>query len=124
MDLIFIKGLAIEAIIGIHEHERTQRQRVVLDLEMGTHSRLAAASEDISRTLDYQRISEAVLAFVQTSEFLLVETLAEEVTRLLRRDFSVPWVRLTLHKPDALDTCDDVGIIIERGQRLLPSDAS
>lgn len=118
MDLIFIRGLAVTAIIGIHEHERTQPQRVVLDLEMGTDSRQAAASEDISRTLDYQRISEAVLAFVQSSEFLLVETLAEEVTRLLLNDFNVPWVRLILHKPDALDTCNDVGIVIERGLRL------
>jgi len=118
MDLIFIRGLALEAIIGIHEHERIQAQRVVIDLEMGTNSRDAAASEDIALTLDYQRISEAVLAFVAASQFLLVETLAEEIASLLMADFSVPWLRLTLHKPDALDICDDVGIVIERGQRL------
>ena len=51
------------------------------------------------------------------SEFQLVETLAEGCAELLRREFHVSWLRLTLHKLQAVDNAASVGVIIERGSR-------
>ncbi|MDX9875456.1 MAG: FolB domain-containing protein, partial [Spongiibacteraceae bacterium] len=48
MDSVFINGLALEAVIGIHDWERTQRQPVVLDLEIAADSATAACSDDIA----------------------------------------------------------------------------
>ena len=42
--------------------------------------------------------------------------MAERVTEIVRNDFGVKWVKLTLHKPDALPDDIDVGVVIERGQ--------
>jgi dihydroneopterin aldolase len=46
-----------------------------------------------------------------------VETLAEEICRVIREDFNVPWVRLTLNKKGAVRGSEGVGIIIERGEK-------
>ena len=117
MDRIFIKNLNLLTIIGINDLERTRRQRIVLDLELSADVAQAARTVDIAYTLDYKKLSDALVRFVEDSQFLLIETLAERITELIRRDFPVQWVRLTLHKPDALSGDTDVGVIIERGER-------
>ncbi len=117
MDRIFITNLQVETIIGIYDWERTTRQRVVLDLEMSADIARAARAEDVETTLNYKSLSDALVKFIENSQFQLVETLAERITEIIRDDFCVQWVKLTLHKPDALSGTTDVGVIIERGER-------
>ena len=118
MDRIFIKNLTVETIIGIYDFERVTPQRVTLDLEMSADVAQAASTEDIDSTLNYKTLSETLTQFLQDSSFQLIETMAERVTEIVRNDFGVQWVKLTLHKPDALPGEIDVGVIIERGQVL------
>jgi dihydroneopterin aldolase len=117
MDIIFLRGLHIETTIGVYDWERVIKQTVILDLEMGTDIRKAAASDDIADTLDYKALSKRVIGFVESSEFLLVETLAEKVADILLREFGIPWLRLSLNKKGAIRGASDVGIVIERGNR-------
>lgn len=117
MDIIFLRNLRIETVIGIFDWERKIKQTVFFDIEMATDIKKAAASDHIDDTLDYKSLSKAVIDFVEKSDFQLVETLAEKVTELIIRDFNVPWLRLTLNKKGALRHADDVGIIIERGNK-------
>lgn len=117
MDIVYIHELQIETIIGIFDWERVQKQTVSLDIEMATDIRSAAAADDISKTLDYKSISKRVSAFIQESEFLLIETMAEHVAQLILREFSVSWLRLRVGKPGAVTGARDVGVIIERGSK-------
>ncbi|MDF1582958.1 MAG: dihydroneopterin aldolase [Methyloprofundus sp.] len=117
MDIIFLGGLQIEAIIGIYDWERKTKQTVILDIEMAHDIKKAAATDDIEDTLDYKAVSQQVISFVEQSEFFLVEKLAEEINRLIREQFNVPWVKLTLNKKGAISGANDVGIIIERGTK-------
>ena len=118
MDIVYIKQLEIETVIGIYDWEREIRQRVVLDIEMGTDILAAASSEDVDNTLNYKTISERLIDFIANSEFLLIETMAEEITKILLGEFGVRWVRLQLGKPGAVPAATDVGLIIERGERF------
>lgn len=117
MDTIFLRDLRIETIIGIYDWERTTPQTVSIDLEMAWDTARAAASDDIADTLDYKAVAKRLIAFVGESRFQLVETLAERIATIIREEFGVVWVRVTLHKPGAVRGSKDVGIIIERGQR-------
>ena len=58
-----------------------------------------------------------LIAFIEDSNCLLVERLAEDVTRIVINEFQVAWVKLRLSKPGALRGSQDVGLIIERGQK-------
>ena len=117
MDIVYIRELEIEAIIGIYDWERETKQTVSIDLEMGCDNTKAAASEDIADALDYKAVAKRLISFVSESQFLLVETLAEEIARIVRDEFNVPWLRLRLGKPGAVTGSKDVGVIIERGTR-------
>lgn len=117
MDRIFIKGLTVNTIIGIYSRERIERQRIILDMEMSADISKAARTEDIQSTLDYKVLSDSLVDFLEASNFQLIETMAERVTEIIRKDYGVQWVKLTLHKPDALTGDTDVGVIIERGAR-------
>jgi len=115
MDIIYLRDLRIQTVIGIYGWERQIRQTIVLDLEMGTDIQKAAASDSIEDTLDYKAVAKRLIEFVSGSEFQLVETLAERVTDIVLTEFPVPWVRLQLNKYGAVRGARDVGIIIERG---------
>ena len=116
-DIIFISDLRIETIIGIYDWERKVRQTVSLDLEMATDIRKAASSDSIEDTLNYKAVAKRLIAFVEDSEYQLVETLAEKIAGIVLTEFDVPWLRLTVHKPGAVRGSRDVGVIIERGSR-------
>ena len=115
MDKVFINDLRINTIIGIYDWEREIRQTVSLDIEMAHNNAQAAATDDIQYALNYKAVAKRLIAFIEGSEFLLVETLAEQAAALIRNEFNVPWLRLTLKKPGALRNARDVGVIIERG---------
>ncbi|MCB1849375.1 MAG: dihydroneopterin aldolase [Gammaproteobacteria bacterium] len=117
MDIVFLRNLKIDTVIGIYDWERNIRQTVILDLEMSTDVRRAAASERIEDALDYKSVAKRLIAFVEQSEFQLVETLAERCANIVREEFGVKWVRLSLNKIGAVSAAQDVGVIIERGER-------
>lgn len=115
MDIVYIRELEIETIIGIYDWERKKKQTVSLDLEMGTDISIAVSSEDIATTLDYKAVAKRLIDFIEGSEFFLVETLAENIAQIVLSEFSVPWLRLRVGKPGAVTGSKDVGVIIERG---------
>jgi dihydroneopterin aldolase len=117
MDIIFIRDLRIDAVIGIYDWERAIKQTLSFDLEMATDIARAAASDGIDDTLNYKAVAKSIIAFVEGSEFQLVETLAERVAELVRSEFGVPWLRLTLNKGGAVRGAKGVGVVIERGSR-------
>ncbi|WP_237059413.1 dihydroneopterin aldolase [Microbulbifer sediminum] len=117
MDIVYIRDLKVNTIIGIYDWEREVRQTVSLDLEMAFDISEAARTDDIEHTLNYKAVAKRLIAFIEGSEFLLVETMAEQAAAIVRDEFSVPWLRLRLSKPGAVRGSRDVGVIIERGER-------
>ena len=115
--LPFIEDLRIETIIGIYDWERTTRQIIALDLEMAFDNTQPAATDRIEDTLNYKAVSKRLIAFVEASNFELVETLAERCAEIVRSEFGVRWLRLKLSKPGAVTGSRAVGVVIERGDR-------
>lgn len=115
-DTVFIRGLKAEGVIGVFDWEREIRQTLLIDVTMATDIRKAASTDDLQHTLDYKAICEAIRAWVADEQFQLIETLAETIAARLRKEFSIRWLRLTIHKPTAIAEAMDVGITIERGE--------
>ena len=115
MDIVFIRELKVDTVVGIYDLERRIRQNVVLDLDLGTDIAKAAKSDRIGDTLDYKAVAKRVAQFVAGAEFQLVETLAEKVAGIVMQEFGVKWVKVSLHKPGAVSGSKSVGVVIERG---------
>jgi len=117
MDIIYLRDLKIETVIGIFDWERKIKQTISFDLDMATDIRKAAASDVIEDTLDYKTLSKRIISFVEESSFQLVETLAERVAEIILKEFGVCWVRVRLDKVGAIRGATGVGVIIERGEK-------
>jgi dihydroneopterin aldolase len=118
MDIVYIRDLQIETIIGIYDWEREIKQIVSLNLDMATDIRRAGKSDNIDDTLSYNTVAKRLIDFVSGSEFLLVEAMAEECSEIVMKEFKVPWLKLRLSKPGAVLGARDVGVIIERGEKF------
>jgi len=117
MDITFLHGLKIDCIIGIWDWERSSKQAVIIDLDMGCDVAAAAKSGDIKDAVDYKAVSKRLTEFVGNSEFQLVETLAENIASVLQEEFGLVWVRVRVNKKGAVRGAKDVGVEIERGTR-------
>jgi dihydroneopterin aldolase len=117
MDTVFLRDLKIDTVIGIYGWERRVRQTLIFDLEMSADVAKAAKTDKIEDALNYKSIAKRLQQYVGESEFELIETLAEECARIIREEFNVAWVKLTLNKKGAVRGATDVGVIIERGER-------
>ena len=117
MDKIFLDKLKIDTVIGIWDWERKIRQTVIIDLEMSADIARAAATDNVEDTLNYKSVAKRLQEFVGESSFQLVETLAEQIAGIVRDEFGVAWVKVTVHKPGAIRGSKDVGVEIERGEK-------
>jgi dihydroneopterin aldolase len=117
MDKIIIRQLQIDALIGIHDWEKQNRQPVIIDFDLFFDCTDAAASDDIKDALDYFVICEEVTRFVKSSRFELIERLAEELAQLILAKFPCDEIKLTLLKPNAVANAQSVGIEISRSQQ-------
>ena len=115
-DLVFIEDLRIQTVIGVFDWEREITQTISLDLKMAYDITKAAETDEIVDTLDYKAVSKRLIQFVESSEFQLVEALAEHCARIVLEEFPVTWLRLKLSKPGAVRGSSAVGVIIERGR--------
>ena len=123
-DRIFLRGLTAECVIGFIDWERRVKQTVVVDLELPVDCRQAAVSDDVTDTVDYKKVSKRVLAFIEASEFKLVETLAQRLALLILEEFAIEWIRLSINKPGAIRNSRDVGVSIERSRADLSATAA
>ena len=114
MDKVLIKNLRVETIIGIFNWEREVRQVVSIDLEMEFDNKVAAKSDDIEDALDYKKIGKRVSSYVERSKFKLVERLAEQIAKLVLKEFPVYSLTISVTKPGALRGSESVGISITR----------
>ncbi|CAA0124370.1 Dihydroneopterin aldolase [BD1-7 clade bacterium] len=115
MDRVTIRRLSVDTVIGIYDWEKQIRQTVVLDIDMAWDNRPAASSDHIDDALDYFSVSKRLQTFIESSQFGLIETLAERCASIILQEFSVPWVRIALDKPGAVPEAQSVGVVIERG---------
>ena len=83
MDKIILTDLRTDAVIGVWDWEKRNPQTISIDLEMQTDTKKASQSDSIEDVLDYKAVSKRVKQFIQASQFNLIETLAENVAKII-----------------------------------------
>lgn len=114
MDRIRICDLLVRCILGINEKERHEKQDVVINLTLYADLDKAGKSDRIEDTVDYRALKKRVLAMVESSQFFLVEALAEAVAELCLGQQGVRQVDVSVEKPHALRFARSVAVDITR----------
>ena len=113
-DRVLIEGLTVLTTIGVYEWEKTIKQKLILDLEMSWDNKPAGESDDVSLCLDYFLVSQSITSFIQSTQFELIECVAERVAQLVIQKFSVQWLKVKVSKPSAIANASNVAVVIER----------
>lgn len=117
MDLVKIQGLTVHALIGVFDFERHAKQRLILDVDMHTDLSLAAATDDVSNTIDYGKVAQRLAELANESSYFLLEALAKEMLDMIFDEFKPQKVTLTVNKPDILKEAENVAISMTREYR-------
>ncbi|ACO73615.1 dihydroneopterin aldolase [Laribacter hongkongensis] len=117
MDIIFLREVRVDTVIGVYEWERRAPQTIELDLDIGIPSEAPCHSDNIGDTIHYGVVVERLRATLAEQHFLLIEALAEHIARIVREEFGAPWVRVAVTKLGILPGVKKVGVQIERGHR-------
>ncbi len=114
MDKILIRGLKAFGILGVHDYERHTPREIIIDLNIYTDTRPAAASDRVEDSVDYSRLSRLVQELAESAQRGTVEALAEDIARLCLAQNGVQGVRVRVEKPGAVSFVETVGVEIER----------
>ncbi len=114
MDQIHICDLTVPTIIGVHPHERTRPQEVIINLTLFLDTRVAGQTDDLQDTVNYRLVHDRVYTYVAASQHFLIEALAAHIARLILQEFPIWGVRVTVAKPGVLPHARAVQVTIER----------
>ncbi|WP_131781076.1 dihydroneopterin aldolase [Legionella gresilensis] len=112
MDRLEITGLTIATKIGVHTWEKRIVQRLVLNISIPTN--FNDCNDDINKTIDYAKLTELVTTFVESNSFNLIETVADNVAQLIKKEFSLNEVTVSVSKPHAIKNATDVRVCVNR----------
>lgn len=112
---IFVKGLRVDAQIGVHAHEKNRTQPLKLDAELEVADRRFHPSRDrLDEVFDYQTIRAAMIEVVRDGHIHLLETLADRVIARLLSMPDVQAARVRVHKYTAFEDVEEVGVEVYR----------
>ncbi|NOZ50638.1 MAG: dihydroneopterin aldolase [Chloroflexi bacterium] len=115
LDRILLHDLRVRGILGIHPHERSHPQDILINVTLWADTRPAAASDQIVDAVNYQTIAEAIVTHIERGAPALVERLVAEIAGIcFRLDAKVQAVEVQAEKPQAVPDARGVGVCIYR----------
>ncbi len=118
-DRVSISGIEVFGHHGVLASERKDGQRFIVDAVLELDTAPAAATDELSRTVDYGDLAQRLHDAAATDPVALLETLAQRLADLCLGLAPVERVRITVHKPEAplAVAFSDVAVTIERSRR-------
>ena len=114
LDIIFVRDIRLDTLIGAYEFERRQPRTLQVDIEIGRSSIRACKTDQLSDTIDYAAVVEVVRETFASHKFHLLEPLAQLIAELILEKFDAQWARIEVSKNGVVPSARNVGVRIER----------
>ena len=111
---VFVRDLDLMALIGIYEHEKTDPQRIIVNIDLSVQEGDGPQDDDIGHVVSYEIVVKKVEQIIAEGHINLVETLCEKIAAACLRDKRVVAARVRVEKPDIIPNARSVGVEIER----------
>ena len=115
---VFVRALEVEAIVGVHDHEKVAPQMLWISIDLTVHEAERGHGDTLAAVVCYEDVVRGIQAICAEGHVNLIETLAEKIASRCLEDRRVHAVRVLVEKPDAFSECASVGVEIERLQTL------
>jgi len=107
---VFIKDFIIQEIIGIHEHEKTKKQKIKFNIVVNVNQNTVPDEKDIKSIVDYEKITNKLENLAKNKKYNFLESLAEDSFKEIFEDKRINSVKIKIEKPDAIKNADSVGV--------------
>ena len=107
---VFIKDFIVQEIIGIHEHEKTEKQKIKFNIVVNVNQNTVPDEKDIKSIVDYEKITNKLENLVKNKKYNFLESLAEDSFKEIFEDKRINYVKIKIEKPDAIKNADSVGV--------------
>lgn len=113
-NLIIIRDLKLNTVIGVKPWEKHLPQTLLLDLEIEPKSEKVFVSDTLADGVDYAAVVTRIQEHAQTHQCQLLERFAETVAQMVLGEFAVVSVKVLVRKPAVLPNVREIGIVITR----------
>ena len=107
---VLIKDFLINEIIGIHEHEKINKQKIIFNIVIDVNQNTLPNENNISSIVDYEKITSKLENLAKNKNYNFLESLAEDSFKEIFEDKRINSVKIKIEKPDAIINAKSVGV--------------
>jgi 7,8-dihydroneopterin aldolase/epimerase/oxygenase len=108
---LFLRNHEVWIDIGVHEHEKRGKQRVLINVDLFVP--LAASTprqDELHEVVDYDFIRDAIAARIGQGHVQLQETLCDDLLAAMLAHPKVKAARVSTEKTEVYPDCEAVGV--------------
>ncbi|MBT4281475.1 MAG: dihydroneopterin aldolase [Candidatus Marinimicrobia bacterium] len=111
-----MKNMVFYGYHGVSETEKKLGGKFEVDLDLYRSLEVAGKTDQLGDTVDYESVYKSVESCVRGQKHYLIESLAEEISTVILKQFPIYHVKVRVRKPNApvSGVLDSVEIEIER----------
>ena len=113
---VFVKDFIIQEIIGIHEHEKTKKQKIKFNIVIDVNQNTVPDEKNIKSIVDYEKITNKLENLAKSKKYNFLESLAEDSFKEIFEDKRINSVKIKIEKPDAIKNADSVGVEVSKNR--------
>ena len=103
---IFINNLTIQASVGVYEHEKQHKQKIIVNVEILLSNDSEPKQDNLKSTQDYSQFRKCLIDIIQSQHFQLLEILVEKMHSTLMINSYVIGAKVKISKPDIFNDCE------------------
>ena len=112
---LFLRGLQVQARIGIHDFEQQAPQRLLIDIDLYVALKdTQAVNDQLDEVVDYDFMRETIKARASQGHIQLQETFCDDIVAAMLAHPKVLAARVSTAKPDVYPDCHSVGVEVFR----------
>ena len=103
---ILINNLIIKASVGVNEHEKQNKQKIIVNVELLLSNDSEPKHDNLESTQDYSRFRKCLIDIIQSQHFHLLEVLVEQIHSTFMVHSYVLGAKVKISKPDIFNDCE------------------
>ena len=107
---VLIKDFIIHEIIGIHKHEKINKQKIIFNIVIDINQNTLPDENNLSSIVDYEKITNKIENLAKDKKYNFLESLAEDAFKEIFEDKRINSVKIKIEKPDAIKNAESVGV--------------
>ena len=107
---VLIKDFIVNEIIGIHEHEKINKQKIIFNIVIDVNKNTLPDENNISSIVDYEKITNKLENLTKYKNYNFLESLAEDSFKEIFEDKRINSIKIKIEKPDAITNAKSVGV--------------